>query len=381
VTLLNKFKKILVIKFGDTVEEFKQFSYQEKNEEDVYSPTWDYIPQFFHELKDYHNYFKTYWIGVGIKQNKSLKNNNNWFLTYKNFTNIKILYLLYKIKPDLIINISGQKSLSSLYLYKLIKKKTKILQFIAGEYSNNLLSIFFYSLLKKSEKIYVMNNQTKIFLEKKIKKEINIFVPFYNKEFLEPNKKVPPINKNKFNIFYCGRFSKIKGIWDLFDIIKKMKNENIVFHLIGEGGNEYSEFKEKITKNGLDESVKFYGFIPNFLLSNYMKQADIGIIPSKSEGYCQVAEEFLMSNIPILATKVGGLIDRIEEGKNGYLIDKENKIEQFIKKIIFLKNNPDKIKQLKKNINPSDYFNRENVFGKIIKNYYLYENKKKEIKE
>jgi len=369
--MLDKIDKLFFIKFGDSVEEFKRYLEKEKFGEDVCAPTWDYIPQFYTEFKDILKNCSVYWIGIGGKQKKYLKNNNSYFITYKkNFSNIRILYWLLKINPDLIINIAGQDSLFSIYPFKFMKKRTKILQFLAGEYIKNPFSIFFNSLLKISDKIYVMNNQTKKDLENKIKKSINIFVPLYTKEFLETNRKITSIKQNKLNIFYCGRFSTIKGIWDLLQIIKEMKNENVVFHLIGEG-SEYRSFKQKIKENGLDNLVRFYGFVPHFLLYDYLKQADIGLIPSKSEGYCQVAEEFLISNIPIIATKVGGLIDRIEEGKNGYLIDEENKIEKFIEKINYLNNNPEEIKKMKENITPAKYFDRENVFGKIVKNYYL----------
>jgi glycosyltransferase involved in cell wall biosynthesis len=370
VIQLNNVDKLFIIKFGDPVEEFKSYAKRNKNDEDVYSPMWDYIPQFYKECEDILKNCRVYWMGVGGQQKKILICKDSWFITYRHFLKIRIFYLLFKVNPDLIINIAGQYPLVSLYLFKLIKKNTKILQFIAGESPNNLFSIFFRSLLKMSDKIYVMNSQTQKKLEKEIKKNVDIFVPLYTKEFLETNKKIPCIRENKLNIFYCGRFSTIKGIWDLFQIIKKIKNENIVFHLIGKG-YEYKLFKQKINENGLDNLVRFYGFVPNFLLYNYLRQADIGIIPSKSEGYCQVAEEFLISNIPIIATKVGGLIDQIEDGKNGYLIDEENKIEKFIEKINYLYNNPEEIKQMKQNIIPAKYFNRENVFGKIVKNYYL----------
>jgi len=370
VVILDKIDKLFFIKFGDNAEEFKRYLEKEKFGENVCAPTWDYIPQFYEEFKEMLKNCNVYWIGVGTKQKKFIRNNNSWFITYKNFSNLRILYQLLKVNPDVIINIASQHPFVSIYIFKFIKKRVKILQFLAGGYVKDSFNIFYNSLLKMSDKIYVMNNQTQKKLEKQIKKNINIFVPLYTKEFLGTNSKIPDIRQNKLNIFYCGRFSKIKGIWELYQIIKEMKNENVVFHLIGKG-SEYRLFKQKIKDNGLDNLVKFYGFVPHYLLYAYLKQADIGIIPSKSEGYCQVATEFLISNIPIIATKVGGLIDQIEEGENGYLIEGENKIEKFIEKINYLKNNPDEIKKMKKNITPATYLDKENVFGKIVKNYYL----------
>jgi glycosyltransferase involved in cell wall biosynthesis len=379
VVTLDKINKLIIIKFGDTVEEFKLYSQIEKNEEDVYSPTWDYIPQFYKECKEILKNCIVYWIGLGGNHNKFYKYKNNWFITIKiKYSDIYIYYWLLKVNPDLIINISSQKPIIPLYFFKLIKNKTKILQFLAGEYYDNPLNMLFNSLLKKSNGIYVTNKDTKLIVEQYTNKKIDLFLPLHTSDFLRPNKIPPSIRvEDKLNVIYCGRFSEIKGIWDLFEIINKLKGRNIIFHLIGEG-KELPKFKQKIKLNMLDDMVIFHGFVPHEQLYGYFKQADIGIVPSKTEGYCSVIHEFMISKVPTLATKVGGLKDVITDGENGYLIEEENKIEKFIEKINYLNNNPEEIKQMKRNITPTKYLDRENVFGKIVKNYYLeqFRNKK-----
>lgn len=370
---MDNIKTLFFIKAGDTVEEFKKYTKTEKNEEDIYSPTWDYIPQFYKECKEILKNCNVYWIGLGGKNNKIYNDKNNWFITTgkKKYFNISLYYWLLKVNPDLIINLAGQNPIIPLYFFKLIKNKTQILQFLAGEYYNHPLNMLFNSLLRKSNGIYVTNNDTKLIVEQFTKKKIDLFLPLYTNEFLKSNKIQICIRvENKLNVIYCGRFSEIKGIWDLFEIINKLKGKNIIFHLIGEG-KELSQFKQKIELNTLRNMVIFYGFIPHEQLYGYFKQADIGLIPSKSEGYCSVIHEFMISEVPTLATKVGGLKDVITDGKNGYLIEVENKIEKFIEKINYLNNDPEVIKQMKKNITPENYLYRENVFGKIINKYYL----------
>lgn len=377
MVILDKIDKLFFIKFGDTVEEYKRYLEKEKFGKDVCAPTWDYIPQFYEECKEILKNCSVYWIGLGGKNNKIYKYENNWFITIKKrYSSMYIYYWLLKVNPDLIINISSQKPIIPLYFFKLIKNKTKIIQFLAGEYYDNPLNMLFNSLLKKSNGIYVTNNNTKLIVEQYVKKKIELFLPLHTSDFLKPSKIHPSIRvEDKLNVIYCGRFSEIKGIWDLFEIINKLKGKDIIFHLIG-GGEELPKFKQKIELDMLDDMVIFHGFIPHEQLYGYFKQADIGIVPSRSEGYCSVIHEFMISKVPTLATKVGGLKEVITEGKNGYLIEEENKIEKFIEKINYLKNNPDEIKKMKKNITPAKYLDREKVFGKIVKNYYLEQYKK-----
>ena len=78
-----------------------------------------------------------------------------------------------------------------------------------------------------------------------------------------------------------------------------------------------------------------------------------------------------MSKVPIIATNVGGLKDKVENGINGYLVDKENKIDNFVNVINYIYENPDLIKEMKKNINPKKFLNKSNGFGDLLLNYYL----------
>ena len=343
--------KILLIKSGNPLDEYISFDGGDTKNFKVHAPKWDYVSQFYQEcyeiLKE--NRFKIYWVGLNSDSyGKSTIKNSTFITLGGNILNsyviksILLLYYLLEIRPNVVINISGFSiSLIPLYLYKIINRKdrVKIYQFL-GEYldENQLFINFIFKGLKKFEAMYVMNNDTKNLLEKNYKKKVKIFNPLYTNCFYDEVTEIHTVDKNNFNVFYCGRFSNEKGIWELFEIIKKINDSNIIFHLIGEGRN-YIKFKWGIEQLALKNKVKFYGFVPHNQLYGYLRQADVGLMPSRSEGYGQVAVEFLLSNVPVIATKIGGLKDIIEDGINGFLISNDNKILEFINKIQYLKEN------------------------------------------
>lgn len=363
--------KIVLMKYGDPESEFR--GYLGENYE-IYGPTWDYIAQYYKECKELldERSIRTYWIGFGSCYKVKYKKNNVFItLNYKNLlgriiNNFLIFYYLIKINPDIIINIVRNISSLTLYFYQKFRINTKIYQFLAGEITEkSFFSNLLVKILKTQEGIYVMNSDSQNFLKRKLNRDVKRFFPLYTEQFYNTNINKKVTNDNEFNIFYCGRFSEEKGIWDLLEIIHRVDDENIRFHLMG-SGNELKHFEKEMEKRKLFSKVKFYGYVPHKELYNYLKQADIGIIPSQTEGLCQVAVEFLLSKVPVLATNTGGLKDLIKNEKNGFLINKNHKVSGFIDRIKYLKNNPMVLCRLKNNISSSSFLYQQNTFGKIV---------------
>ena len=68
----------------------------------------------------------------------------------------------------------------------------------------------------------------------------------------------------------------------------------------------------------LESNVFMLGHIPNAY--QYLKAFDIFLLPSLSEGLPYIALEAGLSNLPIIATAVGGIPEIIDDMKSGILI-------------------------------------------------------------
>ena len=101
-------------------------------------------------------------------------------------------------------------------------------------------------------------------------------------------------------IFCAARFAPIKGL----DLIVKTADNNIINKLLIAGGDENDLLKLEIPIN---DSVTLLGSIPHSEIAKYLMQAEITVIPSRSETYGILLVEALCCGSSVVATNVGGI--------------------------------------------------------------------------
>jgi glycosyltransferase involved in cell wall biosynthesis len=80
-----------------------------------------------------------------------------------------------------------------------------------------------------------------------------------------------------------------------------------VLLVIGGEGPLGPSLKDQAKREGLDDFVRFVGFIPEEQLPTYYQAADLFILPTRElEGFGLVTVEALASGLPVLGTPVGG---------------------------------------------------------------------------
>jgi glycosyltransferase involved in cell wall biosynthesis len=117
-----------------------------------------------------------------------------------------------------------------------------------------------------------------------------------------------------------GRLSPEKGHADLLDALAIVASKGGRFSavLVGDGPSRQT-LAAKSQALGLDRRVHFPGYLaqPARILEN----ADLMVLPSHTEGLPNVALEALMMEVPVLATRVGGTPEVIDDGRTGRLIE------------------------------------------------------------
>ena len=77
--------------------------------------------------------------------------------------------------------------------------------------------------------------------------------------------------------------------------------------ILGGEGPLAPRLKRLVRQNGMADSVKFTGYIPEEELPSYYRMADLFILPTEElEGFGLVTVEALASGLPVLGTPVGG---------------------------------------------------------------------------
>lgn len=104
--------------------------------------------------------------------------------------------------------------------------------------------------------------------------------------------------------------------------------ENWKVMIIGKG-HGIPELKEKIRSLGLSDKVLCFGHRTD--VHDLLNAADIVVLPSKIETFGLVLAEGMAMGKPGIAFSVGGTPEVIEDGKTGFLVEKDNEKELYEK--------------------------------------------------
>lgn len=167
--------------------------------------------------------------------------------------------------------------------------------------------------------------------------------------------------KRPLRIGYIGTLSPVKGVeW----LIRTFINLDINATLKISGNaisNEYGEYLREIAKT--DDRIIFSGYVDS--LSHY-RDIDLSVIPSLwPDTFPTVAFESCANNVPVIATKIGGLPEIIYNDVNGIVIEVDNKnaLKSAIMKIY---NNPNLLEKLTLSARDSvkEMCDKENMINK-----------------
>ena len=135
-------------------------------------------------------------------------------------------------------------------------------------------------------------------------------------------------NERSRIILFVGRLVIIKGIEFLIEAWNTLlsegrlsKSDKLV--VIGDG-DDGPRLKARASILGLDESIQFVGELKQADIAEWLAAADLLCLPSLNEGTPNVAIEAMASGRPVVATKVGGLPEIVDDEVNGLLVPPAN---------------------------------------------------------
>jgi glycosyltransferase involved in cell wall biosynthesis len=134
-------------------------------------------------------------------------------------------------------------------------------------------------------------------------------------------------DRGELRLLYVGRLQRAKGLEDLIKAIREVADagNRIELSIVGEdarGGSYLQQLREQVTRSGMDEVVRFHGHVPfGERLMSFYRDSDVFVLPSLSEGRPKVLYEAMIAGMAIIATRVGGIPEVIEDGVSGLLVD------------------------------------------------------------
>lgn len=209
---------------------------------------------------------------------------------------------------------------------------------------NSLLQLIGRYVMRRAARVRVISNaifnqvseqgisESKICLVS-LRTDLNLFNPNPTSDVGEK------VNKVGITLGYVGRLVDGKGLEDLFEAISKLKLQDLSLKfqvlIFGTGPLE-GKLKKIADDLDIAEKIEWRGFVSYNNVPKAFSQIDIFVYPSWHEGFGRSIMEALAMEKTVVATRVGGIPDLINNGENGFLVEPHNPevLAQKIKELI-----------------------------------------------
>jgi len=153
-------------------------------------------------------------------------------------------------------------------------------------------------------------------------------------KFYDPDHKIlkTPVVK----IGTVGRLSKEKGQKHLLRAGRFLRFKNWQMTLVGEG-DWRKKLEHLVHRLDVEDKVKFIGEVED--VTPYLKEMDVFVLPSVSEGLSLSLLEAAAAGCFVIATRVGGIPEVVQDDVTGKLFQPKN-IEQLEKRLSWVERNP-----------------------------------------
>jgi glycosyltransferase involved in cell wall biosynthesis len=123
-------------------------------------------------------------------------------------------------------------------------------------------------------------------------------------------------------LLFFGYIRKYKGLHVLLDALATVRRElDILLVVAGEFYDDEMAYRDHVRRVGLDRNVVFHSdYLPNDQVRIYFSAADAVVLPYLSatqSGIAQIAYNF---DIPVIATRVGGLAEVVQDNRTGFVV-------------------------------------------------------------
>lgn len=166
---------------------------------------------------------------------------------------------------------------------------------------------------------YLADETTEVF---RIDKEIRVIHNFIDHHRFRPVQsqcqRCEFVNENEFLIAHVSNFRPVKRTLDVIDVFEKISAElPAKLLLIGEGPDTILA-RRQINKKHLSDKVIFLG--NQNRIEAVLPCADLFLLPSEEESFGLAALEALACGVPVIGTSGTGLVEVVDDFKNGFLL-------------------------------------------------------------
>ena len=121
-------------------------------------------------------------------------------------------------------------------------------------------------------------------------------------------------------IVFAGRFMAQKNPLQIVHTLAELKDLPWQCVMLGDGPL-LPNVRQAIAEHGLHERFILPGWVTPEEVLTWFDRSDILFMPSLSEGLPVVGVQALAKGLVLVVSKIGGFVDLVDEGQNGFLVD------------------------------------------------------------
>jgi len=119
-------------------------------------------------------------------------------------------------------------------------------------------------------------------------------------------------------LVHVSNFRPVKRPVDCIEILARVLDKKVGTRLVMVGdGSERPNCEHRARKLGISDRCVFVGKQPK--IADYLSAADVLLLPSEQESFGLAALEAMACEVPVVASRVGGIPEVVTDGETGFL--------------------------------------------------------------
>jgi glycosyltransferase involved in cell wall biosynthesis len=178
------------------------------------------------------------------------------------------------------------------------------------------------SMINRSDRVVALSNdiRKRAIHHYQPKKSIDIvWLGIPKPDFVQGSREVHGFSREDILLVTVGRLVARKGVGELVDLIESIPNPRLKLIVIGDGP-ERKPLEARVDRLGLQERVRFGGFVSDEEKFQLLSISDCYVSTSLHEGFGIVFLEAMACGLPVVCYDRGGQVEFLTNGRTGFLI-------------------------------------------------------------
>jgi glycosyltransferase involved in cell wall biosynthesis len=134
----------------------------------------------------------------------------------------------------------------------------------------------------------------------------------------------PLPRRGRLELLFFGFIRPYKGLDTLIAALARLNDADVYLTVVGEPWCPAEQLRAEVQASGAPNVELHLDYVDDAAAARFFTRADVVVLPYRADTSSAVAAVAYHYDKPILATRVDGLSDVVEDGRTGFLVERES---------------------------------------------------------